>query len=277
MARKASNAGKGAAAGGGIGAKKGKGFPAASAASATRGRGSGAIAATGSKAAPNFGIGAGRSTAGSPRPSSQRRSTAKSVTGSAAFPVVPTLADGTPYKPRSTFADSTVKRGDGKKSPTKPGKVFDPDGDGDNDATPSGDTDHDYWSPSGKQLKPLPGKPLPKKASETDTVPKSTDGQMRSARRQATSVSRKGPADDYASMGVQSPGNHLADLKPGETKFPKKGIITPSHKGLFTAKAKDAGMSTQAYAAHVLAAKKGTFDPETVRQANFARNFGGGK
>lgn len=54
------------------------------------------------------------------------------------------------------------------------------------------------------------------------------------------------------------------------------GMIRASRKGLFTAKAKAAGMSVQAYASHVLGAKKGTFDPDTVRQANFARNFGGG-
>ena len=33
----------------------------------------------------------------------------------------------------------------------------DPDGDGDCDLTPEGDTDHDYWSADGRQLKPLPG------------------------------------------------------------------------------------------------------------------------
>lgn len=45
--------------------------------------------------------------------------------------------------------------------------VFDPDNDGDNDATASGDTDHDYWSADGTQLKSIPpdpdgkqGKPL---------------------------------------------------------------------------------------------------------------------
>jgi ATP-dependent protease ClpP protease subunit len=37
---------------------------------------------------------------------------------------------------------------------------YDPDGDGDCDACPEGDTDHDYWSEDGKQLKPVPGKPL---------------------------------------------------------------------------------------------------------------------
>jgi HK97 family phage prohead protease len=34
---------------------------------------------------------------------------------------------------------------------------LDPDGDGDCDLTPEGDTDHDYWSADGRQLKPLPG------------------------------------------------------------------------------------------------------------------------
>lgn len=46
--------------------------------------------------------------------------------------------------------------------------------------------------------------------------------------------------------------------------------IKPSHKGLFTAKAKAAGMSVQAYASKILA------DPNasvvTKRQANFAKN-----
>jgi len=49
--------------------------------------------------------------------------------------------------------------------------VFDPDGDGDDDATPEGDTDHDYFDADGKQLKAIPpdpdgkqGKPLPANA-----------------------------------------------------------------------------------------------------------------
>lgn len=37
--------------------------------------------------------------------------------------------------------------------------VFDPDGDGDDDATPEGDTDHDYFDETGKQIKPIPPKP----------------------------------------------------------------------------------------------------------------------
>lgn len=38
---------------------------------------------------------------------------------------------------------------------------WDPDGDGDDDSTPEGDTDHSHWSADGKQLKSVPGKPMP--------------------------------------------------------------------------------------------------------------------
>jgi HK97 family phage prohead protease len=42
-----------------------------------------------------------------------------------------------------------------------PGQMcWDPDGDGDCDLTATGDTDHDYWSADGRQLKPVPGKPM---------------------------------------------------------------------------------------------------------------------
>lgn len=37
---------------------------------------------------------------------------------------------------------------------------WDPDGDGDDDSTPEGDTDHSHWSADGKQLKSVPGKPM---------------------------------------------------------------------------------------------------------------------
>lgn len=37
--------------------------------------------------------------------------------------------------------------------------VFDPDGDGDDDGSPSGDTDHEYWSPDGRLLKDIPPDP----------------------------------------------------------------------------------------------------------------------
>lgn len=54
----------------------------------------------------------------------------------------------------------------------------------------------------------------------------------------------------------------------------KPGIhINPAHRGEFTAKAKAAGMSVQAYADKVL--KPGSkASGATKKQANFARNFG---
>jgi hypothetical protein len=47
--------------------------------------------------------------------------------------------------------------------------------------------------------------------------------------------------------------------------------IKPSHKGLFTAKAKGAGMGVQQYASHVLSKGSGA-SAATRKQANFARN-----
>jgi len=38
---------------------------------------------------------------------------------------------------------------------------WDPDGDGDDDSTPEGDTDHSHWTADGKQKKSVPGKPMP--------------------------------------------------------------------------------------------------------------------
>jgi hypothetical protein len=40
-------------------------------------------------------------------------------------------------------------------------RAWDPDGDGDDDSTPEGDTDHSHWTADGKQIKSVPGKPMP--------------------------------------------------------------------------------------------------------------------
>lgn len=47
--------------------------------------------------------------------------------------------------------------------------------------------------------------------------------------------------------------------------------IKESHEGLFTAKAKRAGMTVAAFAAHVLA-NPDKYDASTRKQANFAHN-----
>lgn len=48
--------------------------------------------------------------------------------------------------------------------------------------------------------------------------------------------------------------------------------IRKSMEGVFTAKAKKAGMGVQAFAKKVLSAPEGKYSPATRRQANFARN-----
>lgn len=51
------------------------------------------------------------------------------------------------------------------------GKVrFDPDGDGDDDSTPEGDTDHDYFAPDGTPLKPVPPCPVARDALTEERV-----------------------------------------------------------------------------------------------------------
>lgn len=52
--------------------------------------------------------------------------------------------------------------------------------------------------------------------------------------------------------------------------------INPKNKGKFTKKAKAAGYDVQEYARHVLANKE-KYATSTIKQANFARNFGGRK
>lgn len=57
-----------------------------------------------------------------------------------------------------------------------PGRpCFDPDGDGDCDLTPAGDTDHDYWTADGQPVKPLPDQrsgsgPYELRASAADSI-----------------------------------------------------------------------------------------------------------
>lgn len=43
---------------------------------------------------------------------------------------------------------------------TSGSEPWDPDGNGDDDSCPEGDTDHSHWAPDGTQLKPVPGKPM---------------------------------------------------------------------------------------------------------------------
>jgi len=48
---------------------------------------------------------------------------------------------------------------------------WDPDGDGDDDSTPEGDTDHSHWAADGTQKKSVPGKPMPGQPPAEDPTP----------------------------------------------------------------------------------------------------------
>lgn len=52
--------------------------------------------------------------------------------------------------------------------------------------------------------------------------------------------------------------------------------IKKANEGIFTSKAKRAGMGVQAFAKKVLSAPEGKYSPATRRQANFARRAGTG-
>lgn len=68
-------------------------------------------------------------------------------------------------KPRITNVAGDTDLGDGWVKGSD-GKVrFDPDGDGDDDSTPEGDTDHDYFDEDGNPIKPIP--PMPKKEKKS--------------------------------------------------------------------------------------------------------------
>jgi hypothetical protein len=261
MAR-SSGQGRRAAAAGGIGARGGK----------RQNPGSGKAGkpapagATGSTAKSAFGIKTGSAKAmATPRKrttgpvSNQPPSPSAAATGSSSYNM-------SGHVPNHTFASATMPRGDQMRKMAA--AKYDPDGDGDNDATPSGDTDHDYWSPSGVQLKPLPGKPL-------DQSPKAKAARAAAKKEMAKAKKMQAAQGNPADECQMSAPETVMPTKTNELAAPQQGMIAKSHKGLFTAKAKSAGMSVQAYAAHVLGAKKGTFDPATVQQANFARNFGG--
>jgi hypothetical protein len=56
----------------------------------------------------------------------------------------------------------------------------------------------------------------------------------------------------------------------------QKPMIKPSHRGLFTAKAKGHGMTPGEFSRYVLS-HKGDYDTSTIKQAVFDKNFAGKK
>jgi ATP-dependent protease ClpP protease subunit len=62
---------------------------------------------------------------------------------------------------RDEVALALPKAAQGKPGTHGDHERWDPDGDGDCDACPEGDTDNSHWSPDGKQTQDVPGKPMP--------------------------------------------------------------------------------------------------------------------
>lgn len=86
--------------------------------------------------------------------------------------------------------------------------VYDPDGDGDDDSTAAGDTDHSHWDASGKQLKPIPPNPQghggkPMAAAAVD------DSAWDASRAWAAGAASDDPAKFYAAicLGRKSGGD----------------------------------------------------------------------
>ena len=144
------------------------------------------------------------------------------------------------HVPGHTFASSTMPRGIKRYNPSV--------GPDDNDAD-------DVGTKSRTTSMQAPSAALP--ARQTGASARLTPDDL------------KRPPYSLAAQGPQ----RSRELAAPKKKLPKQ-MIKPSRKGLFTAKAKAAGKSVQAYAAQVMANTK-NFDPATVKQANFARNFGG--
>lgn len=77
------------------------------------------------------------------------------------------------------------------------GKVrFDPDGDGDDDATPEGDTDHDYFDENGKQIKPIPPKPKSAKAKSGKKILAASDADVDNSAWDAAKAWHNGAVSD---------------------------------------------------------------------------------
>ena len=95
-----------------------------------------------------------------------------------------------------------------------PGRpCVDPDGDGDCDATPAGDTDHDYWTADGKQIKPLPGQDGQHAASAPYELLSVPQAERRASAEESLDLSS---ASDYdAAAAGHAPGLTCPQCKAG--------------------------------------------------------------
>ncbi len=97
-----------------------------------------------------------------------------------------TVFNAAPEGDEPLGSDGWVKGADGKVR-------FDPDGDGDDDSTPEGDTDHDYFDEDGKQIKPIPPKPG---SAQDSTVPAVKNADVDTSEWDASKAWHNGAASD---------------------------------------------------------------------------------
>jgi HK97 family phage major capsid protein len=100
--------------------------------------------------------------------------------------------------------------------------AWDPDGDGDDDSTPAGDTDHSHWAPDGTQKKSVPGKPMPGQPPADQAVEASAD-----------ESAWDGPAAMSSASSSSDPAAALASIcagrKDGDPKT-QAAYALPHHK-----------------------------------------------
>lgn len=94
--------------------------------------------------------------------------------------------------------------------------AWDPDGDGDDDSTPEGDTDHSHWDETGKQKKSVPGKPMPGQPPAEQPTPNNTAGQAPAASAAAVTPSanerRQGMANDDGALTIEGRRTRITDI-----------------------------------------------------------------
>jgi HK97 family phage prohead protease len=122
-------------------------------------------------------------------------------------------------------------------------RAWDPDGDGDDDSTPAGDTDHSHWTADGKQKKSVPGKPMPGQPPAPRAAAKPYGNVT-----YADPKNGKYPIDTAAH--AKAAWSYI-NMPKNAAKYPLNGVTLSEVKGRIAAACKKFGIQTsQANAAH---------------------------
>jgi len=91
--------------------------------------------------------------------------------------------------------DASVSAAQGKPGTHGDHERWDPDGNGDCDACPEGDTDNSHWSESGEQLQSVPGSPMPDD-DDGDMEDRLSPGEIRAFRQMLADLLNAGDVDN---------------------------------------------------------------------------------